>query len=68
MSKSLGNVIDPRMVIEGGKNQKQEPGYGADTLRLWVASTDYSGDVSIGMNIIKQRAGRTASSAVRFVS
>jgi valyl-tRNA synthetase len=30
MSKSLGNVIDPRMVIEGGKNQKLEPPYGAN--------------------------------------
>ena len=69
MSKSLGNVIDPRMVIEGGKNQKQEPGYGADTLRLWVASTDYSGDVSIGMNIIKQtsEAYRKLRGTIRFL-
>ena len=68
MSKSLGNVIDPRTVIEGGKNQKQEPGYGADTLRLWVASTDYSGDVSIGMNIIKQtsEAYRKLRGTIRF--
>ena len=34
MSKSLGNVIDPRMVIEGGKNQKLEPPYGANPLAL----------------------------------
>ena len=54
MSKSKGNVIDPKFVIEGGKNQKTEPGYGADTLRLWVASTDYNSDVSIGTNVIKQ--------------
>ena len=54
MSKSLGNVIDPLQVIEGGTNKKLEPAYGADVLRLWVASVDYSGDVNIGPNIIKQ--------------
>jgi len=54
MSKSLGNVIDPRLVIEGGKNQKIEPAFGADVLRLWVSSVDYSGDVRVGVNIMKQ--------------
>lgn len=54
MSKSLGNVVDPNIVIEGGKNQKQEPPYGADVLRLWVSSVDYSSDVPIGKNILKQ--------------
>ncbi|MBD2185869.1 isoleucine--tRNA ligase [Planktothrix sp. FACHB-1355] len=54
MSKSLGNVIDPRVVIEGGKNQKEEPPYGADVLRLWVSSVDYSSDVPISKNILKQ--------------
>uniref|UniRef100_A0A6U6EBV7 isoleucine--tRNA ligase n=1 Tax=Odontella aurita TaxID=265563 RepID=A0A6U6EBV7_9STRA len=54
MSKSLGNVVDPLKVIEGGNNKKQEPAYGADVLRLWVASVDYTGDVCIGNNIIKQ--------------
>jgi len=54
MSKSLGNVINPLEVIEGGNNQKLDPAYGADVLRLWVASVDYSGDVCIGKNIIKQ--------------
>jgi isoleucyl-tRNA synthetase len=53
MSKSLGNVVDPRKIIEGGSNQKLEPAYGADTLRLWVASVDYSGDVCVGDNILK---------------
>lgn len=54
MSKSLGNVVDPLTVIEGGNNKKKEPAYGADVLRLWVANSDYSGDVCIGENIIKQ--------------
>ena len=36
MSKSKGNVISPQKII----NQ-----YGADILRLWVASTDYSGEL-----------------------
>jgi len=38
MSKSLGNVVDPQKII------KQ---YGADILRLWVASTDYSLDIKL---------------------
>lgn len=54
MSKSEGNVVDPNIFIEGGKNQKAEPAYGADVLRLWVSSVDYSSDVRIGKNIIKQ--------------
>ena len=54
MSKSLGNVVDPKIVIEGGKNQKEEPAYGADLLRLWVSSVDYSSDVPIGKNMLKQ--------------
>jgi isoleucyl-tRNA synthetase len=54
MSKSVGNVVDPMVVINGGKNQKEEPPYGADVLRLWVSSVDYSTDVPIGKNILKQ--------------
>jgi isoleucyl-tRNA synthetase len=54
MSKSLGNVVDPYQIINGGKNQKQEPAYGADVLRLWVASVDYANDVPIGQGILKQ--------------
>ena len=56
MSKSLGNVVDPQVVINGGKDQKKEPPYGADVLRLWVSSVDYSADVRLGGNIIKQLA------------
>ena len=54
MSKSIGNVIDPNLIIKGGSNQKLHPAYGADVLRLWVSSVDYSVDVPIGNNILKQ--------------
>ena len=45
MSKSLGNGIDPQEVIKE---------YGADILRLWVASDDYKTDVRISPQILKQ--------------
>ena len=54
MSKSLGNVVLPSQVIEGGNDKKKQPAYGADVLRLWVASVDYTGDVAIGDGIVKQ--------------
>lgn len=44
-SKSLGNGIVPQEVTEK---------YGADVLRLWVASTDYQSDVHISNDILKQ--------------
>ena len=56
MSKSLGNVVDPRTIIEGGKDQKQQPPYGADVLRLWAASVDYTGDVLMGPTVLAQVA------------
>ena len=56
MSKSLGNTIAPKTIIEGGNNKKKEPPYGADVLRLWVASVDYTSDMAIGPNILKQLA------------
>ncbi|MED6110314.1 Isoleucine--tRNA ligase, chloroplastic/mitochondrial [Stylosanthes scabra] len=36
------------------KNQKESPAYGADVLRLWVSSVDYTGDVMIGSQILRQ--------------
>ena len=54
MSKSLGNVINPDVIINGGNNKKKEPAYGADVLRLWVSSVDYSSDVLVGETILKQ--------------
>ena len=69
MSKSLGNVVDPRKVIEGGSNQKQEPAYGADVLRLWISSVDYTSDVAVGDTILKQtfEGYRKLRGTVRFV-
>ncbi|MGF1479430.1 MAG: isoleucine--tRNA ligase [Cyanophyceae cyanobacterium] len=69
MSKSLGNVVDPMKIINGGNNHKQEPPYGADVLRLWVSSVDYSADVSIGKNILKQLADvyRKIRNTARFL-
>ena len=45
MSKSIGNVIFPQDVIKK---------YGADILRLWVASADYQADIRISNDILKQ--------------
>ncbi|MEP0956432.1 isoleucine--tRNA ligase [Leptolyngbya sp. FACHB-1515] len=59
MSKSLGNGIDPLLIINGGnmklkgKNINILP-FGSDVLRLWVSSVDYSKDVPLGPNILKQ--------------
>ncbi|CAJ0636122.1 11131_t:CDS:10 [Entrophospora sp. SA101] len=55
-SKSKGNFIEPKTIIKGGKNSAKEPPYGADILRLWVASTEYVKDVNIGKNILSQIA------------
>ncbi len=54
MSKSIGNVVDPMTIIDGGNNKKTEPAYGSDVLRLWVSSVDYSADVMIGKDIVRQ--------------
>lgn len=60
MSKSLGNVVDPQQVIKR---------LGADILRLWAASSDYSGDISLSENILKQRsdAYRRIRNTCRFL-
>lgn len=46
MSKSLGNVVDPVEIVNK---------YGADILRLWVASTDFFDNIRAGKNIIEQQ-------------
>ena len=45
MSKSKGNVVSPQKVMDQ---------YGADILRLWVATTDYSGELTISDEILKR--------------
>ncbi len=45
MSKSLGNVISPQKVANT---------LGADILRLWVAATDYRGEISVSDEILKR--------------
>ncbi|MEM6448574.1 MAG: isoleucine--tRNA ligase, partial [Cyanobacteria bacterium P01_D01_bin.123] len=69
MSKSIGNVVDPLVIINGGKNLKTDPAYGADVLRLWVSSVDYSGDVPIGKTILSQMADvyRKVRNTARFL-
>ncbi|NEQ09673.1 MAG: isoleucine--tRNA ligase, partial [Moorea sp. SIO4E2] len=69
MSKSLGNILEPAIIIEGGKNHKKEPPYGADVLRLWVSSVDYSSDVPISQSILKQLADvyRKIRNTARFL-
>ncbi|ORE01399.1 isoleucyl-tRNA synthetase [Rhizopus microsporus var. microsporus] len=52
MSKSLGNTIEPALITRGGKDKKKNPAYGSDVLRLWVASCDYTKDMTIGPSII----------------
>lgn len=47
MSKSLGNVITPEQVMKR---------YGADILRLWVASSDYSEDIRLSDEILTRLA------------
>ena len=60
MSKSLGNVIDPAEVWEK---------YGADVLRMWVASAEYRGDVRISEDILGQlsEAYRRIRNTARFL-
>lgn len=48
MSKSLGNVVDPDTVINGGKDGSASPAYGADVLRWWVAESNVFSEVQIG--------------------
>ncbi|CAO3658029.1 unnamed protein product [Umbelopsis ramanniana] len=54
MSKSLGNTIVPSLITQGGKDLKKNPAYGTDVLRLWVANTEFTKDVSVGPTVIAQ--------------
>ncbi|KAA0876329.1 isoleucine--tRNA ligase [Nitrincola tapanii] len=60
MSKSLGNVIAPQEVTDK---------LGADILRLWVASTDYSGEMAVSQQILQRTADsyRRIRNTARFL-
>lgn len=60
MSKSIGNTINPDDIV----NQ-----YGADILRLWVASSDYHADIRISKDILKQLSEiyRKIRNTARFI-
>lgn len=60
MSKSLGNIVS----IANGVNK-----YGADILRLWIASTDYTGELSYSEEIMKRvsESYRRIRNTLRFL-
>lgn len=60
MSKSQGNGLSPSAIIDK---------YGADILRLWVASSDYHADVRISNDILKQlsEAYRKIRNTARYI-
>ena len=60
MSKSLGNVIPPQKVVNS---------LGADILRLWIGSTDYSGEMTVSDEILKRSADsyRRTRNTIRFM-
>ena len=60
MSKSLGNVVAPQGVIDK---------LGADILRIWVVSSDYSEDLRIGPEILKHQSDlyRRIRNTLRFL-
>ena len=60
MPKSKGNVVRPQEVSEK---------FGAEILRLWVASTDYSGELRLGQTILKRvvESYRRVRNTLRFL-
>ncbi len=60
MSKSIGNTINPDDIVSQ---------YGADILRLWVASSDYHADIRISKDILKQLSEiyRKIRNTARFI-
>ena len=60
MSKSLGNIVAPQEVMDK---------LGADVLRLWVASTDYTGEMAASDEIMKRtsEAYRRVRNTIRFL-
>jgi isoleucyl-tRNA synthetase len=55
MSKSLGNIVEPKDVVEGLKSKGFLPN-GADVLRYWVASANISHEISIGPQVIDRNS------------
>lgn len=68
MSKSLGNIVSPLTVINGGQGKK-EKAYGADILRLWVATVEFGRDMTIGPTVLQQCAEtmRKIRNSSRFI-
>ncbi|KAH8830160.1 tRNA synthetases class I-domain-containing protein [Flagelloscypha sp. PMI_526] len=68
MSKSLGNVMDPLVLVNGGDNIKVNPAYGPDLLRFWAANVDVGKDVLIGKKQLAQvsEALRKLRNTARF--
>jgi isoleucyl-tRNA synthetase len=60
MSKSKGNTVAPQQVVDR---------LGADVLRLWVASTDYRGEMAVGDQILDRTADayRRIRNTIRFM-
>ena len=60
MSKSKGNIVRPQEIAEK---------FGAEILRLWVASTDYSGELRLGQTILKRvvESYRRVRNTLRFL-
>ena len=60
MSKSVGNVMSPQKVVNT---------LGADILRLWIASTDYTGEMTVSDDILKRSADsyRRIRNTIRFM-
>ncbi|KAL7274888.1 isoleucine-tRNA ligase [Rhizina undulata] len=52
MSKSLGNVVSPRDIVEGKIPLLKHKVGGVDILRLWVAYCDYTKDVVVGDEVL----------------
>lgn len=64
MSKSRGNTVEPRDVVAGKRTR-----HGADVLRLWAASCDYTRDVPAGDTVVAAaaQASRKHRSTLRFM-
>lgn len=57
MSKSIGNVVSPMDIINGAMNKSKKQGknasLGPDMLRLWVASCDFTKDVTVSPTVLE---------------